>query len=116
MLWRSLFTSRVHFDLAGSGTDGNSKPNMEERMKKVYLTVILLLFLATAAFAKVNINTADAEELATLPGIGQVKAEAIIKYRKKNGKFKDVNELKEVDGIGDKVLTKIKPEVTTGKK
>lgn len=84
-------------------------------MKKLYLTLFLLLFLATAAFAKVNINTADAKELATLPGIGQVKAEAIVKYRKDNGKFKNVNDLKGVKGIGDKVVIKIKPEVTTGK-
>ncbi len=84
-------------------------------MKKFYLTLFLMLFLATAAFAKVNINTADAKELATLPGIGQVKAEAIVKYRKDNGKFKNINELKGVKGIGDKVIIKIKPEVTTGK-
>ena len=84
-------------------------------MKKFYLAVILVLFLATAAFAKINLNTADAEQLATLPGIGQVKAEAIIKYRKDNGKFKNINDLKEVKGIGDKMIEKIKPEVTTGK-
>ena len=84
-------------------------------MKKVYLTIILLLFLATSAFAKININTADANELATLPGIGPAKAEAIVKYRKANGKFKNVNELKEVKGIGDKMIEKIKPEATTGK-
>jgi competence protein ComEA len=84
-------------------------------MKKFYLTLFLLLFLATSAFAKVNVNTADATELATLPGIGQVKAEAIVKYRKNNGKFKNINELKEVKGIGDKVIEKIKPEATTGK-
>lgn len=84
-------------------------------MKKFYLTIFLLLFLATSAFAKVNINTANAEELATLPGIGAVKAEAIVKYRKDNGKFKNVNDLKEVKGIGDKMVDKIKPEATSGK-
>lgn len=84
-------------------------------MKKFYLTIFLLLFLATSAFAKVNINTADAKELATLPGIGSVKAEAIVKYRKDKGKFKNVNDLKEVKGIGDKMVDKIKSEVTTGK-
>ena len=84
-------------------------------MKKFYLTLILLLFLATSAFAKVNINTADAKELATLPGIGQVKAEAIIKYRKDHGKFKTVNDLTGVKGIGDKVVKKLKSEATTGK-
>ncbi len=76
-------------------------------MKKLYLSLFLLLFLATAAFAKVNINTADAEQLATLTGIGSVKAEAIVKYRKDNGKFKNINELKEVKGIGDKIIEKI---------
>jgi competence protein ComEA len=84
-------------------------------MKKFYLALILVLFLATAAFAKININTADAEQLATLPGIGTVKAEAIVKYRKNNGKFKNINDLKEVKGIGDKMIEKIKPEATTGK-
>ncbi len=84
-------------------------------MKKFYLTLFLLLFLATAAFAKVNINTADATELASLPGIGQVKAEAIIEYRKDNGNFKNIDDLKGVKGIGDKIIVKIKPEVTTGK-
>jgi competence protein ComEA len=84
-------------------------------MKKFYLTLILVLFLATSAFAKVNINTADAKELATLPGIGQVKAEAIITYRKANGNFKNIEELKEVKGIGDKVVEKVKPEATLGK-
>ena len=84
-------------------------------MKKFYLTLILVLLLATSAFAKVNINTADAKELATLPGIGQVKAEAIITYRKANGKFKNIEELKGVKGIGDKVVEKVKPEATLGK-
>lgn len=84
-------------------------------MKKIYLTLILLLFLATSAFAKVNINTADAKELATLPGIGQVKAEAIVSYRKANGNFKSIDDLKAVKGVGDKVVEKIKPEATLGK-
>ena len=84
-------------------------------MKKWYLTIVLLLFMATVAFAKVNINTANVDELATLPGIGPAKAEAIVQYRKDNGKFKKIEELKEVKGIGDKIIEKIKPEASVKK-
>ena len=81
-------------------------------MKKIYLTLILFLFLATSAIAKVNINTATAEELATLPGIGQAKAEAIIKDRAANGKYKNIEDLTRVKGIGDKMVLKLKKEAT----
>ena len=84
-------------------------------MKKFYLAALLVLFLATAALAKININTADVQQLATLPGIGTVKAEAIVQYRNDNGKFKTINDLNEVKGIGDKMIKKISHEVTVGK-
>ena len=83
-------------------------------MKKLYLTLILVLFFATAAFAKVNINTANADELATLNGIGKAKAEAIVAYRTANGNFTTVDDLTKVKGIGDKIIEKIKPEVPVG--
>lgn len=50
---------------------------------------------------KININTATEEQLRTLPGIGSVLAERIAKYREKYGNFKNFEELKKVDGIGD---------------
>ncbi len=56
----------------------------------------------------VNINNADSEQLETLPGIGPAMAARIIDYRKNNGGFKDINELKMVSGIGDKMYEKIK--------
>ncbi len=81
-------------------------------MKNVCLTILLLLFFATAAFAEVNINKANAKELEALPGIGKEKAEAIIDYRSKNGAFNTIEELTGVKGIGPKILKKIKPECT----
>lgn len=83
-------------------------------MKKLVVTLIFLLFFATAAFAKININTATAEELTALPGIGQAKAEAIVKYREANGPFKTVDELGNVKGIGNKILENIKNEISVG--
>ncbi|WP_319586797.1 ComEA family DNA-binding protein [uncultured Desulfobulbus sp.] len=83
-------------------------------MKKLYLTLILILFFATAAFAKVNINTATVDELTTLNGIGKAKAEAIVAYRSTNGNFTTVADLTKVKGIGDKIIEKIKPDVTVG--
>lgn len=55
----------------------------------------------------VNINTADAEELKTLPGIGDSKARNIIAYREKNGAFKAAEDIKNVDGIGEGVFAKL---------
>ncbi len=58
---------------------------------------------------KVNINTATVEELIQLPGIGEVKAKSILKYRKMKGKITDASQLAEVDGIGAKTVEKLKP-------
>ncbi len=59
----------------------------------------------------VRINTATVEQLDTLSGIGPAIAGRIIDYRTKNGGFKDINELKLVSGIGDKLFEKIKDDV-----
>lgn len=60
----------------------------------------------------ININTASIEELTTLTGIGDVKAEAIIKYRNEVGKFKTKEEILNVDGIGESLFEKIKDDIT----
>lgn len=59
----------------------------------------------------VNINTAGVEELDKLDGVGPAIAGRIIDYRNQNGGFKDINELKLVSGIGDKMFEKIKDKV-----
>lgn len=55
----------------------------------------------------VNINTADADTLCTLPGIGEAKAKSIIAYREKNGPFKSTEELTKVSGIKEGVFDKV---------
>lgn len=60
----------------------------------------------TESSGKINLNTATAEQLETLEGIGKVKAAAIIEYRESNGRFRRVEELLSVDGITEKILVK----------
>lgn len=81
-------------------------------MKKMIYTALLLLAWSFNAQAVVNINTATAEQLESLNGIGPAKAEAIVEYRKKNGNFKTVDDLNNVPGIGDKTMAKLRPELT----
>lgn len=61
---------------------------------------------------KISLNTATLDELMMLPGIGEAKAEAIIKYREEVGAFQNIEELKEVNGIGDAIFDDIKESIT----
>ncbi|MBQ4403815.1 MAG: helix-hairpin-helix domain-containing protein [Selenomonadaceae bacterium] len=61
----------------------------------------------------VNINTADAEKLATLKGIGPALAQRIIDYREQNGAFKSIDEIKNVRGIAQKKFDAFKDKITT---
>ncbi|OOF38314.1 competence protein ComEA [Rodentibacter mrazii] len=65
-----------------------------------------------ASRAKVNINKADAETLQKLSGIGEKKAQAIVDYRNKMGKIKNVAELSKIDGLGETTIEKIAPYLT----
>ena len=58
--------------------------------------------------SKININSAQIEELITLPGVGEATAYKIIEYRKENGKFQKIEDLKNVPGIGDSKYENIK--------
>ena len=62
---------------------------------------------------KVNINTATVEELKTLKGVGEKKAEAIIEYRKKNGSFQTKEDLMKVRGIGKKLFDSFQERIVT---
>lgn len=61
---------------------------------------------------KVNLNTASKEELMTLSGIGEVKADAILRYRSEKGRFQSVEEVKSIEGIKEGVYQKIKDQIT----
>lgn len=61
--------------------------------------------------SKININKATIEELTQLSGIGPSKAKAIIEYRDSNNGFKSIDELKNVDGIGEKTIDKFRDKV-----
>lgn len=82
-------------------------------MKKIILVLLTVLFLTVnVALAAININKADKEALASLPGIGDKKAESIIEYRKDHP-FKNIEDLQNVKGIGPKVYKKLSTEITT---
>ena len=59
-----------------------------------------------------NLNTATEEQLDTLPGVGPVTAQKILQWRASHGAFSAVDELLEVDGIGEKTLADLAPLVT----
>lgn len=63
---------------------------------------------ASGAGGRININTADAKELMTIPGIGQAKADSIINYRQERGAFSSVEEIMQIEGIKEGVFEKIK--------
>jgi competence protein ComEA len=76
---------------AGGGTGGTAPP---------------------APTAKINLNTATAEQLDTLPGVGPVTAQAILSWRQENGRFTSVDDLLDVKGIGDATLANLRNLVT----
>lgn len=81
-------------------------------MKKVILALVVFLSLGLNAVAGVNINTATQAELESLDGIGPKKALAIIDYRKKNGGFKSVDDLNQVEGIGNATLENLRKNIS----
>jgi competence protein ComEA len=84
-----------------------------------HLVGAFALLLSTAVFAlePVDINSADAQTLAqSIQGVGQAKAEAIVAYRKKNGRFSSIDDLAKIKGIGLKTVNKNRDRLTIGAK
>ena len=85
------------------------------RLLRVFIVLLALCGIAPRAFAGgIDINTADASALESLPGIGESKAAAIIQYRTDHGPFKTVDELDHVSGIGPSTLASIRDLVSIG--
>ena len=83
-------------------------------LKKLFLAVLASLSFSFA-LAAVDLNTATVEQLSTLKGIKAKKATAIVEYRQKNGAFKSVDDLKNVPGIGQKTVDKLRSEIDGGR-
>jgi competence protein ComEA len=89
------------------------------RLGRALALALLATCLAAAAQAAdtprltgvVNVNTASLEELELLPGVGEARARALVALRKERGGFKSIEELKDVKGIGDSGLERLRPYV-----
>jgi comEA protein len=92
-----------------------------KRFVSISLAFVLAVLTSTGAAlaaakaaptGKININTASAQQLATLPGVGEKLAARIVDTRQKSGGFKSVQELMNVQGIGEKNFAKLQPYLT----
>lgn len=95
-------------------------------MVRTFLSLVALVALAAPVDAQgpaspqtasptvkmINLNTATAPELETLPGIGPAMATRILEYREKNGPFQKIEELMNIQGIGERVFLRLRPQIT----
>ena len=128
-VYQMKFGDRVKdaLDAAGGLTDeaDSQKVNLAQRVEDQMVIVVPKVgeeateiptgapSKETPKEGKVNINTATVEELKTLKGVGEKKAEAIIEYRKKNGSFKTKEDLMKVRGIGKKLFESFQERIVT---
>ncbi len=85
-------------------------------IKRVVLAVFLSCVTLAAVAAPVDINHADAQAIAaSLNGVGEAKAAAIVAYRNEHGAFKNVDELTQVKGIGERTVQRNRADITLGK-
>ena len=108
--------SRVYeaLELAGgfredaATTEMNQAEVLTDAMKIYVPTVEEMQKRQSEGNGKVNINQASKEELMTLPGVGESKAESILRYREENGRFQNIEEIMEISGIKEGLFEQIK--------
>jgi competence protein ComEA len=85
------------------------------RLASTILALALFVFAPILCAEPLDINTATAEQLAeTMVGVGKVKAQAIVQDRDKNGRFKSIDDLARVKGIGSATIEKNRGKITVG--
>ncbi|MBD2858825.1 helix-hairpin-helix domain-containing protein [Spongiibacter sp. KMU-158] len=89
------------------------QPQHTHTLKQLFRTSCLGLALSALSSTgfTLDINTASAEELETLRGVGPQRAQAIVEYREQNGPFENAEDLSNVKGIGERVITMNKKEL-----
>ena len=87
---------------------------IKNKIKKLVVGMMLTFAVAGAAFAAVEVNTADQAQLQTIKGLGPAKAKAIVDERTKNGKFKDAADLsRRIKGVGEKTIVRLQAQGLT---
>lgn len=87
-------------------------PSKKEKQGQIMSDEVKEEYGSEVGRGKVNLNTASLQELTSLSGIGETRAEAILSYRKENGSFSSIEDIKNVSGIGDGIFEKIKDSIT----
>ncbi|GAA5169448.1 MULTISPECIES: ComEA family DNA-binding protein [Halomonadaceae] len=88
---------------------------MSQLLKAVLISLAIAMASSSVAAqetTQINVNTADEVTLAQLPGIGEVKARAIVMDRKNNGSYQTADDLARVDGIGEGTIDNLREQIT----
>lgn len=93
-------------------TQINQAEVLEDEAQIYVPTVDELAEIQAEEDGKVNLNTASKEELMTLPGVGEAKANSIIQYREEQGKFQTIEDVMQISGIKEGLFEKIKDYIT----
>lgn len=112
--------SRVYEAIATAGgfredamaTEVNQAEVLEDEMRIYVPTVEEMAQETISGKGKVNLNRASKEELMTLPGVGESRAESIIQFRKEQGSFKNIEDIMQISGIKEALFEKIKDFIT----